>query len=115
VIANYNEGKVREPEIVAVRDKISVHADDSMGLAQASVVVAMKDGAVHSTLADVETPDADLERQWSRLSAKFTDMASPVVGAAGAARAIDAVENLEACKDIGEIAALCGAPAAHGA
>ncbi len=107
VIANYNEQKVMDPEIVAVRDKITVIANDTMGLAQADVVVAMKDGSVHRIRADVETPDADLDRQWSRLSAKFVDMASPVVGATAARGVIDAVRNLESCQDMGDIARIC--------
>lgn len=110
VIANYNEEKVQDPEIVSVRDKISVHVNDDLGLAEADVVIAMKDGTVHKGRGDVETPDADLDRQWSRLSTKFTDMAVPVIGAAGARNVIDAVRNLESCTDIAEIAALCGKP-----
>ena len=110
VIANYNEDKVQDPEIVAVRDKISVHADDSMGLAHADVSVTLKDGTVHSTRGDVETPERDLDRQWARLSAKFADMAAPVIGAARARQVVDAVKNLESSANIGEIAQLCGAP-----
>ncbi len=110
VIANYNEQKVQDPEITAVRDKISVHVNDDMGLAEADVVISMKDGTVHSARGDVETPDADLDRQWSRLSAKFTDMATPVIGAVKVRNVIEAVRNLEACDDIGDIAALCGTP-----
>ena len=110
VIANYNEGKVQDPEVVAVRDKVSVHTDDSMGLAHADVSVTLKDGTVHSTRGDVEAPERDLDRQWSRLSAKFTDMAAPVIGSARVTRAIEAVRTLEDCGDIGEIAQICGAP-----
>jgi 2-methylcitrate dehydratase PrpD len=113
VIANYNEQKVQDPEIVSVRDKISVHVNDDLGLAEADVVIAMKDGTVHKARGDVETPDADLDRQWSRLSTKFTDMAAPVIGAAGAHNVIDAVRNLEACTDITEIAVLCGKPVSN--
>jgi 2-methylcitrate dehydratase PrpD len=113
VIANYNEQKVQDPEIVAVRDKISVHANDDLGLAEADVVISMKDGTVHQTRGDVETPDADLDRQWSRLSVKFTDMAAPVIGAAGARNVIDAVLHLEACDNIADIAKICGASASN--
>ncbi len=107
VIANYNEEMVHDPEIVAVRDKITVVPNDTMGLAEADVVIAMKDGSVHRTRADVETPDSDLDRQWSRLSAKFTDMAAPVIGVAGARGVIDAVRNLEACENMGAISRMC--------
>ncbi len=110
VIANYNEAKVQDPEIVSVRDKIAVHADDSKGLANADVSVTLKDGTVHTTRGDVETPDRDLDRQWARLSAKFDDMAAPVIGQARVRQVVDAVKDLEACADIGEIAQLCGAP-----
>ena len=70
----------------------------------------MLDGTVHSTEADVETPERDLDRQWSRLSAKFAGMAGPVIGQARAQQVAEAVRTLESCGDIGEITALCGAP-----
>lgn len=111
VIASYDEAKTQDPEVVSVRDRIAVKTDDSLGLAQSKVVVRLKDGTVHSTEADVETPERDLDRQWQRLSAKFADMAGPVIGARGAARVIDSVQRLEDCADIGEIAQLCGKPA----
>ena len=71
--------------------------------------VTLKDGTVHSTRGDVETPDRDLDRQWLRLSAKFADMATAVIGSARVSRVIDAVRTLEDCRDIGEVAQLCGA------
>jgi len=77
-----------------------------MGLAQAQVVVNMKDGSAYRQTADVETPESDLARQWARLSAKFADNAAPVIGAARASALTEAVGALEECSDIGDIVAL---------
>jgi 2-methylcitrate dehydratase PrpD len=104
--ANYNEAKTSDPEIVAVRDKIIVVPHSEMGLAEAQIVVNMKDGSAYRQSADVETPESDLARQWARLSAKFTDNATPVIGAARTQALIDAVGALEECSDIGGIVAL---------
>jgi 2-methylcitrate dehydratase PrpD len=106
LIANYNEAKVLDPEIMAIRDKITVVPHADMGLAVAEVVVTMKDGLAHRRRADVETPEADLDRQWARLSAKFTDNATPIIGAAKTRALIDAVGSLETCADLGVVVAL---------
>ena len=108
LIANYNEATVSNPEIVAIRDKIAVVPHAEMGLAEAEVVVTMKDGLAHRRRADVETPEADLDRQWARLSVKFTDNATPIIGAARAKALIEAVGGLETCADIGAVVALAG-------
>ena len=106
LIANYNKAKVSDPQIVAVRDKITVVPHPQMGLAQAQVVVNMKDGSAYRQTADVETPESDLAQQWARLSAKFADNAAPVIGAARASALTEAVGALEECSDIGDIVAL---------
>ena len=110
VIAIYTTEKVQDLEIVAVRDKILVYLDDSMGLAHADVSVTLKDGTVHTARGDMETPERDLDRQWARLSAKFADMATPVIGAARVRRVIDEIKNLENFTNLGEIVRLCGDP-----
>jgi len=106
LIANYNEAMVADPEIAAIRDKITVVPNSGMGLAEAEVVVNMTDGLAHRRRTDVETPEADLDRQWARLSAKFTDNATPVIGAAKTRALIEAVSALEECQDIGAVVAL---------
>ncbi len=107
LIANFNDEKVQDPEIIAVRDKITVVPSQEMGLAEAEVVITMNDGSVHRLRLDVETPESDLDRQWSRLSTKFLDNATPVIGAANARQVVDKVRRLEDCRDIGEIVRLC--------
>jgi 2-methylcitrate dehydratase PrpD len=107
LIANFNDAKVQDPEIAAVRDKITVIPSKEMGLAEAEIVIAMKDGPVHRLRKDVETPETDLDRQWSRLSAKFLDNAVPVIGAANAKAVVERVRKLEDCRDMGDIVRLC--------
>ncbi|MFT6581760.1 MAG: 2-methylcitrate dehydratase PrpD [Alphaproteobacteria bacterium] len=107
LIANYNEDKVQEAEIVELRDRITVVHNQDMGKAGAAMKIAMKDGSVHSIHTDVETPEPDLDRQWARLSDKFCDMAGPVIGAAKADRVVDIIAGLESAKDVNELTSLC--------
>lgn len=107
LIANYNENKVQEAEIVNLRNRIKVVNNQDMGKAEAAMSISMKDGSVHQVRTDVETPDSDLDRQWSRLSAKFLDMAGPVIGDAKAARVVELVAGLENATDLNEVTALC--------
>ena len=107
LIASFSDDKVQDPEIIAVRDKITVVPSAEMGMAEAEVVISMLDGSEHRLRLDVETPESDLDLQWSRLSAKFLDNATPVIGAANARSVVDRVRRLEACRDIGEIVRLC--------
>jgi 2-methylcitrate dehydratase PrpD len=107
LIANYNEEKVQSADIVALRDRIKVVNNQDMGKAEATMSISMKDGPVHMVRTDMDAPETDLDRQWSRLSAKFLDMAGPVIGDAKAARVVALVGDLENATDLTEITGLC--------
>ena len=107
LIANYNVAKVQDAEIVELRDRIKVVNNQDMGKAGAAMKISMKDGSVHQISIDVETPEPDLKRQWSRLSDKFRDMAGPVIGGAKADRVVDMVAGLEIIGNVREFTRLC--------
>jgi len=107
LIANYNEDKVQSAEIVALRDRIKVVNNQEMGKAEATMSISMKDGPVHMVRTDMDIPETDLDRQWSRLSTKFLDMAGPVIGDVKAARVVELIADLENAGDLNAITALC--------
>jgi 2-methylcitrate dehydratase PrpD len=107
LIANYNEDKVQSAEIVALRDRIKVVNNQDMGKAEATMSISMKDGPVHMVRTDMDIPETDLDRQWSRLSKKFLDMAGPVIGDVKAARVVELIADLENAGDLNAITALC--------
>ena len=54
---------------------------------------------------NVAIPLRDLDQQWQKLTDKFTTLATPHLGASGAARLADTCRNLEALGSATELAA----------
>ena len=90
-----------------MRDRIKVVNNQDMGKAEATMSISMKDGPVHMVRTDMDIPETDLDRQWSRLSKKFLDMAGPVIGDVKAARVVELIADLENAGDLNAITALC--------
>jgi 2-methylcitrate dehydratase PrpD len=95
--AQYTDARVADPEVAAVRGRVSAEADATLREDEAHVAVTLADGrclAVHveHALGSVENPmsDADLDR-------KFLALAEDVLPPAGA-RAL-----LQACWQVGEL------------
>jgi hypothetical protein len=80
------------------------------------VVVRLRDGETLRESIDLTVAETDLERQWSRLAAKFRGLASPLVGADQAERILALVARLDTLDSIDELVAAAvparvGAPA----
>ncbi|MEK0416645.1 MAG: hypothetical protein RI949_651 [Pseudomonadota bacterium] len=74
-------GRVVDPDVVAVRDKVVVELVPSRGLSDAQVTVHMRDGAEWQLDHDCGIPQADKQAQSLRVADKFCALAGPVVGA----------------------------------
>ena len=105
--ANYNEEICQDDTVVALRDKTKVTPESKWEHANSEVVVSTQDGLVLRQMKDVSVAEDDQERQWLRLSAKFRDMADPVIGADKAEAVVEAVGRLEQRDSLRDIAALC--------
>lgn len=98
-IALFDDALTRRPDLVALRDRVSVLANERPR-AETRVSVHTADGRVLESEANVAIPATDLDAQWQRLAEKFHVLAAPVLGP----RAAEAVED--ACRRLPELARL---------
>ncbi len=105
--ANYNEEICQDDTVVALRDKTRVIPESKWEHANSEVIVSTQDGLVLREMKDVSIAEDDQERQWLRLSAKFRDLADPVIGANKAEAVVEAVGRLEQRDSLRDIAELC--------
>jgi 2-methylcitrate dehydratase PrpD len=100
----YSDEKVRDADVVALRDRVTAEIDPAMPPDAVTVTVTLKDGRVLQKRVDhaigsVARPMTDRD-----LEVKFTDLVAPVQGEAGAAALLRACWTLEAAADAGDIA-----------
>jgi 2-methylcitrate dehydratase PrpD len=95
---------VRDPRVIALRDKVTAEADKSVHEDAAHLRVTLTNGKVIEkhvlhAIGSLKRPmsDADLE-------AKFHHLADPVSGKTQAAKLIKLARGIESLADVGEIA-----------
>ena len=101
----YSDARVRAPDVVAIRDRITATADDTLEETQAAATVILKDGRalegrVEHVLGSVERPLTD-----SRLDAKVRALADDILGPARVTHMIGLCRALETLPDATVIAA----------
>jgi 2-methylcitrate dehydratase PrpD len=91
----FTDDAVARSEVVALRDRIHLLADDAITHSQAAAVARLRDG--REVRVDVEAASGTPENPLSdaELQAKFRDLVEPVLGAARADAIIDRVGRLE--------------------
>lgn len=105
-LESYADETMRDPRLVALRDRVEVTA--ARGLAEAeSRIVVRAGGRTLERTVDTGIPAADLERQGARLAAKFHALADPLVGRARADEIEARVARLEDERTVADLAALC--------
>lgn len=104
----FEDGRMGQPDLVAMRDRVTVVGDAGLLATRAVVSVKCRDG--EHLLADDDTgqPAPDLSRQWERLSDKFMALATPVVGAQQAGAVQEAVARIEDLSSVRQLTALLG-------
>ncbi|HWI14876.1 MAG TPA: MmgE/PrpD family protein [Burkholderiales bacterium] len=102
--AEYSDAVVRDPAVVALRDRVSAVVDKSMHEDQSHVTIRLKNGKtvekfVEHAIGSLKRPmtDADLE-------AKFRGLSNPVLQAAATDRLIALCWKADALSDIAEVA-----------
>jgi 2-methylcitrate dehydratase PrpD len=104
----FSDKLVRDPQIVALRDRVTATVDPSIHEVQVRAVVTLKDGHrlekfVENAIGSVNNPMSD-----SALEAKFTDLADGVLPAARARRLMElcwGVEKLTSAAELAKAAA----------
>lgn len=110
-LASFSDAAVGRPHVNRVRDTVTVEGVPAFDRNEAEVIVHMADGTVLRERADVGKPNPDRRQQGEMLARKFTDLATPVVGAAQAAAIAQAVAEFER---LGTLADLMAATAPGG-
>ena len=103
----YTDERMRSPELVAVRDRVTVDPVGTAPPTVATVHVRLENGDEFQATADTGRPAEDLARQGRRLDAKFRALAGPVVGSERAAGIAGMVEGLDELASVRELMALC--------
>jgi 2-methylcitrate dehydratase PrpD len=100
------DADARDPDVVALRGKITVVGDGSSG-APSRVDVTTTDGRQLSAAHDVNTPDPDTARTRDRVHRKFRAVVATILGDERAAAVIAATESLDEHPDLGRLLTLC--------
>jgi 2-methylcitrate dehydratase PrpD len=104
--ASFTDERMRDPALVAVRDRVEVMPSTEMIGSQARVEVRRGGSWSNGETVDVGRPAEDVDKQWGRITEKFVRLAAPVLGTDGAWRLHERVETLEHLGDVGEIGKL---------
>jgi 2-methylcitrate dehydratase PrpD len=101
----FQDAVVRDPAVVALRRKVTVHPDPKMGAAQCTLVVKLKDG--RTLTGHIEHAVGSLEKPMSdaALEAKFTDLADGILSRDQTRRVMDMCWSIEKAPDAGALAA----------
>ncbi|WP_184476004.1 MmgE/PrpD family protein [Rhizorhapis suberifaciens] len=93
-LETFSDEGAADPELVSMRQRVSVYGDMPAGGA-VRVVVQTHDGARYEANHDTGVVEDDLLRQAKRIEAKFMSLAVPVLGADVARRLLSGVSRLD--------------------
>jgi 2-methylcitrate dehydratase PrpD len=105
----FSDALVRDPVVVALRDRVTATVTPGIGEAQVKAAITLKDGrrleqSVERVVGSVERPmsDADLDR-------KFLDLADGAIAVPQARKLLDLCRNIDRLPKAGELASAGGA------
>jgi 2-methylcitrate dehydratase PrpD len=101
----FNDDRMRNPTLLAMRDRIVFAPVEGMPATRATVRVRAG-GRELTAEADTGRPARDLDAQWAKLSAKFQALAEPAIGSDNAANLVRAVEHIEDASSMREVTSL---------
>jgi len=101
-LATYSDAKMREPRLIALRDRVRVVPTEESTPTQARVVVETQ-GRHAEASADTGIPAADLALQSDKLRRKFLALATPVIGVAAANRLSDVALSVHELTSVEEL------------
>jgi 2-methylcitrate dehydratase PrpD len=103
----YSEDMAARPDLIRLRDKISVHGHETYGPNTTDITVHQTDGTVIRESRDMAIPNKDVDMQWDKLETKFRALANPLIGEKKAGQVVAIVRDLEKQKDLAALAAAC--------
>ncbi len=105
-IPQYTDGRASDPSVIALRRKVKVMIDESLGNDEAEAVVVI-DGVKHRAFIEHATGTADNPMSEAALEAKFMANAEPVIGRDRAQQMRDLIGSLDKLVDVRELIRLC--------
>jgi 2-methylcitrate dehydratase PrpD len=91
----FNDEKVRDPRLVALRDKVKMAPDPNLSPSRAKIRVMTKDGRVLEKFMETLDLSKDRERMKKDLVRKFQDLSTPVLGEEKTKKLISGVKKLD--------------------
>lgn len=105
-IDTFSDENANRPDVVALRDRVTVEVHNKPDPQESEVIIDMTDGRSFSMTANVGLPARDLDAQWGKLTNKFHIIAEPVVGKKRAHEIADAIQNLDTLKNFADLGPL---------
>lgn len=106
-LETFSDVTTRDARLAELRDKIAVEFDDRQPQTFSKIVVVMGNGEELLASHDSNRPEHDLERQRSRLTAKFKSLAEPYIGIGVASEAIEIINKLHDQQSVAPLLELC--------
>jgi 2-methylcitrate dehydratase PrpD len=98
---SFNDQKVRDPRIIAIRDKVRIEIDDAiLPEVLAKIKIFTREGKVLEKSMHSLKPIQDRERLGRELTEKFRSLSNPVLGQQKTEKLIGAIKNLEEIQDL---------------
>lgn len=108
--AQYTDARATNPEVVALREKVSVEVAPDFGRDQAQVTITLKNGAQLQSHIAHASGTRDNPMTDEAVKAKFMTNAEPVIGNTNAARLIDGIWQLDKSMDVLDLLCLTAKP-----
>lgn len=106
-INQFTDERVNAPEVVAMRERVKFMYDDSLAKDTGTVTLRLRDGRelTHTTGHNKGTPGNPMSDD--ELSAKFSDLASAVLGPARSHRILEQLWRFDDLGDVADLVRLC--------
>ncbi len=105
-LAAYSEKTARDPNLIRLRDMVTLDFHEGWPSTLAEIEVEFADGKRVSARHDAGVPAADIAEQGRRLAAKFDALVEPVLGAPRARELRQMVAGLDGLAQIGSLGQL---------
>ena len=93
--SSFNDEKVRDPRLVALRDKVKITPDPGLSPSRARMKVMTRDGRVLEKSIDILDLAKDRERMKKELVRKFRDLSTPILGKEKTEKLVKKITRLE--------------------
>ncbi|MFL6693444.1 MAG: MmgE/PrpD family protein [Ramlibacter sp.] len=103
--------RATEPDVIAMRDRVTVDLVPGMTLSDSEVILKLRDGSELRRWHDSGIPMADKAAQSERVQEKFKALATPVIGSRRSAEVLALLSDLEGQPDCRRVVGMFGSAA----